>query len=96
MRGRESVAVVRDHVREEGPVERSPLVLNRKLSPRAPRRKVVTRPGRAEELVERLGLPWRSLGRGRGGERLGMLVAITGWLVDAARKSSGAAPAVDR
>ncbi len=55
-----------------------------------------SRPGRAEELVERLGLPWRSLGRGRGGERLGMLVAITGWLVDAARKSSGAAPAAER
>lgn len=49
------------------------------------------RPGRAEELVEGLGLPWRSLGRGRGGERLGMLVAITRWLVEAARESTGIA-----
>jgi DTW domain-containing protein YfiP len=54
------------------------------------------RPGRAEALVERLGLPWRSLGRGRGGERLGMLVAITRWLVETARESTDAAVADDR
>ena len=45
-----------------------------------------SRPGRAEELVDHLGLDWQSQGRGRGGERLGMLVAITRWLVEAARR----------
>lgn len=42
------------------------------------------RPGSAEELVEKLSLTWQPYGRGRGGERLGMLVAITQWLVKAA------------
>lgn len=43
-----------------------------------------SRPGSPEELVERLGLAWQPHGRGRGGERLGMLVAITRWLVASA------------
>lgn len=38
------------------------------------------RPGRAEDLVARLQLPHRACGQGRGGERLGMLVAISRWL----------------
>lgn len=46
------------------------------------------RPGTLESLVERLGLAWRCLGRGRGGERLGMLVAIADWLVAAAREAA--------
>lgn len=46
------------------------------------------RPGSAEELIERLDLAWQSYGRGRGGERLGMLVAITQWLADAARRGT--------
>jgi hypothetical protein len=45
-------------------------------------------PGGAEELIARLDLPWQAYGRGRGGERLGMLVAVTQWLVDAARRPS--------
>jgi DTW domain-containing protein len=49
-------------------------------------------PGSAEQLVERLGLPWHPYGRGRGGERLGMLVAITQRLVEAARQGSAAKP----
>lgn len=44
-----------------------------------------SRPGRAEELIDRLGLTWQSHGRGRGGDRLGMLLSITRWLVEAAR-----------
>lgn len=51
-----------------------------------------TRSGSAEELVERRGLPWRSAGRGRGGRRLGMLVAITRWLVEEARGSARRSP----
>ncbi len=51
------------------------------------------RPGRAEDLVARLDLDWQPLGLGRGGERLGMLVAITRWLVAAAQASPDAAPA---
>ena len=47
-----------------------------------------SRPGRAEDLAEQLGLASRSLGRGRGGERLGLLVAITRWLVEAARAAT--------
>lgn len=47
-------------------------------------------PGGAEELIAKTGLPWESYGRGRGGERLGMLVAITQWLVDAAREGQHA------
>jgi DTW domain-containing protein YfiP len=47
-----------------------------------------SRPGSAEALVERLGLRWQSRGRGRGGDRLGMLVAITRWLAEAARGAS--------
>jgi len=47
-------------------------------------------PGGAEELIARLDLPWESYGRGRGGERLGMLVAVTQWLVDAARQGHNA------
>ena len=48
-----------------------------------------TRSGSAEELALRLGLAWQSAGRGRGGKRLGMLVAITRWLVEEARGSTG-------
>jgi len=44
-----------------------------------------SRPGSPEELVERLGLSWQPHGRGRGGERLGILVAITRWLSASAR-----------
>lgn len=47
-----------------------------------------SKPGSAEALVERLGLSWHAQGRGRGGERLGMLVAITGWLAEAARQET--------
>lgn len=43
-------------------------------------------PGSAEDLTAKLELPWQSQGHGRGGQRLGMLVAITQWLVNAARK----------
>jgi hypothetical protein len=46
------------------------------------------RPGSAEELVVRLGLTGRARGRGRGGERLGMLMAITHWLARAARQGT--------
>ncbi len=46
---------------------------------------VGTRPGALESLVERLELPWQAMGLGRGGERLGMLVAVAEWLVAAAR-----------
>ena len=42
-------------------------------------------PGSAEDLTAKLDLPWQSQGHGRGGQRLGMLVAITQWLVNAAR-----------
>lgn len=51
------------------------------------------RSGSAEELVERRALPWRSAGLGRGGKRLGMLVAITRWLVEEARGSARRPPA---
>ncbi len=50
------------------------------------------RSGSAEALVERLALPWRTAGRGRGGRRLGMLVAITRWLVAEARGSARRPP----
>ena len=43
------------------------------------------RPGTLESLIERLRLPWRSLGLGRGGERLGKLKAIAEWLIEVAR-----------
>lgn len=46
------------------------------------------RPGSAEDLVARLGLPWASAGLGRGGERLGMLTAVTRWLAAAATTAS--------
>jgi hypothetical protein len=38
------------------------------------------RPGSLEELVAQRGLSYTPRGRGRGGERLGMLVALTRWL----------------
>lgn len=50
------------------------------------------RPGSAEDVIHRIGLPWQSYGRGRGGERLGMLVAITQWLVAAAQQGQRASP----
>lgn len=43
------------------------------------------RPGALESFVDRIGLPWRSMGRGRGGERLGMLVAVADRLIATAR-----------
>lgn len=43
------------------------------------------RPGSTEDLCARLSLPWRPLGLGRGGERLGMAVAVTRMLADEAR-----------
>ncbi|MFO0687888.1 MAG: tRNA-uridine aminocarboxypropyltransferase [Myxococcota bacterium] len=47
------------------------------------------RSGSPERLVERLGLAWQPVGRGRGGERLGMLLAIARWLVAEVRGASG-------
>lgn len=47
-----------------------------------------SRVGTPEQLVERLGLAWQPIGRGRGGRRLGMLVAIVRWLVAEARTST--------
>ncbi|MBY0399398.1 DTW domain-containing protein [Myxococcota bacterium] len=44
-----------------------------------------SRSGIPEQLVERLGLPWQPKGRGRGGARLGIQLAITRWLVEEAR-----------
>ena len=38
------------------------------------------RPGSLEELVAERALDWEPRGAGRGGERLGMLVAVTSWL----------------
>ncbi len=49
------------------------------------------RPGTLESLVERLARPSRSMGRGRGGERLGMLVTVAQWLVAAARAADAGA-----
>lgn len=43
-------------------------------------------PGSAEDVIAKLELPWQPQGLGRGGRRLGMLVAITQWLVHAANK----------
>jgi hypothetical protein len=48
------------------------------------------RPGSVEDLVARLELPWTPAGLGRGGERLGMAVAVARMLGDAAR--GGGAP----
>lgn len=42
-------------------------------------------PGSIEALVQERGLAWEPLGTGRGGERLGMLAAVTHWLLDEAR-----------
>lgn len=44
------------------------------------------RPGSLEELVAERALPYQSIGRGRGGERLGMLVAVVHWLRREARE----------
>jgi DTW domain-containing protein YfiP len=41
--------------------------------------------GSAEDLIAKFDLAWQSQGQGRGGQRLGMLIAITQWLVNAAR-----------
>jgi DTW domain-containing protein YfiP len=38
------------------------------------------RPGAPDALVHELALPWQPSGQGRGGERLGMLAALTRWL----------------
>lgn len=45
-----------------------------------------SRPGSLEDLVEARGLAYRSRGQGRGGQRLGMLVAVTEWLAAEARR----------
>jgi DTW domain-containing protein YfiP len=42
------------------------------------------KPGSLEGLIEERGLAWTSLGQGRGGARLGMLFAVTRWLVEEA------------
>ncbi|MET0286120.1 MAG: tRNA-uridine aminocarboxypropyltransferase [Polyangiales bacterium] len=44
--------------------------------------------GSLEGLVEERGLAYESLGSGRGGERLGMLVAVTRWLAEEANEGS--------
>jgi DTW domain-containing protein YfiP len=44
------------------------------------------RPGAPEVLVTQLGLSWRPHGQGRGGERLGVLAALTQWLADRATR----------
>jgi hypothetical protein len=43
------------------------------------------RPGSLEALIEARALAYEPLGQGRGGERLGMLVALTRWLRSEAR-----------
>jgi hypothetical protein len=43
------------------------------------------RPGSLEQVVAQRGLAFEQLGRGRGGERLGMLVAVARWLRREAR-----------
>jgi hypothetical protein len=61
------------------------------------------RPGSLEALIESRALPYQHLGRGRGGERLGMLAAVTRWLMAEARTSAneqdaeahGSAPETD-
>lgn len=49
------------------------------------------RPGSLEQMVAELALPWRPHGRGRGGERLGMLVAAARFLAAAARAQASEA-----
>ncbi len=44
------------------------------------------RPGSAEDVIHKVGLTWQPYGLGRGGNRLGMLIAITRWLVEAAQR----------
>lgn len=53
------------------------------------------RPGSPEALIEALGVSWQASGQGRGGERLGVLAALTGWLAHKAAAPSTAAPASD-
>jgi DTW domain-containing protein YfiP len=50
------------------------------------------RPGAPEALVAELGLSWQACGQGRGGERLGVLTALTRWLAQRARRPKGGAP----
>lgn len=47
------------------------------------------RPGSIEDLVAERALAFEPIGHGRGGERLGMLVAVTGWLADQAAGRAG-------
>lgn len=47
------------------------------------------RPGSLEALIEARALSYQPLGQGRGGERLGMLVALTRWLAAEARSAAG-------
>lgn len=70
-----------------GLMHREPLVLP---AQRIDLRKVAgdhlkARPGSCEDLCTRLALPWQTLGMGRGGERLGMAVAVTRMLAEAAQ-----------
>jgi DTW domain-containing protein len=53
------------------------------------------KPGSLEALVESRGLAFSPLGHGRGGERLGMLHAVTQWLIDEARERSAGLVAED-
>jgi DTW domain-containing protein len=46
------------------------------------------KPGSLEGFVQERGLTFESLGAGRGGERLGMLTAVTSWLIEQARAGS--------
>ncbi len=46
------------------------------------------KPGSLEALVEQRGLRFEALGGGRGGERLGMLAAVTRWLAEEAHAGS--------
>jgi hypothetical protein len=50
------------------------------------------RPGSLEDLIAARALAYEPIGRGRGGERLGMLVALTRWLISAARSAEHDAP----
>lgn len=53
------------------------------------------RPGSIEELVAERSLAWTPLGAGRGGERLGMLVAVTRWLAHEARRERATISSAD-
>jgi DTW domain-containing protein YfiP len=52
------------------------------------------RPGAPEALVQELGLTWQPRGQGRGGDRLGVLTALTRWLAQYARGERAPADAM--